>query len=118
RVFARLEPWLREQRNDWSEPENVPRRASGPGALVVTELADHAALDHGRALRALLAGDPAGLRASRETPGLLDFSGNGFDRQSHQRSGDLGLRRLIVGNSDRGEDRFIQRRWIAPNAPG
>ena len=39
-------------------------------------------------------------------------------RQPHQRRGDFRLLLLIVGNADGGEDCLLQRRRIAPHAPG
>ena len=50
--------------------------------------------------------------------GFPHFGLHGFERHAHQRRGDFSLRFLVVGNADRGEDGFIQRRRVAPHAPG
>ena len=87
-----------------------------PDTLVVAEFSAHAALDHDRALRALFACNHA-CRTRSGAAGLLDFGLHGFERHPHQRGGDLGLLLEIVGNSHGGEDGFIQRWRIAPDAP-
>jgi len=68
-----------------------------------------------RPSRAGLASDHP-CRADGCAGGLLHLDLNGFERQSHQRSCDFRLGIEIVGNSHRGENGFIQRGRIAPDA--
>src|SRR3954449_2143087 len=88
----------------------------GPGALVVAESPDDTPLHHHRALRALFACDHARGQARGRSAELLDLGPYRVQRHSHQRRGDLRLRLLVIGETDRSEDRLVQRRGVVPDA--
>src|SRR5690349_19541495 len=94
------------------------RAGSGPGALVVAEAADHAALDHDRALRPLFTGDHARRRGTGgDTVLLFDFRPDCVQRHPHQRCGDLGLCFLVIGDPHSRKNRFVERWRVVPDAP-
>src|SRR5258708_27354811 len=95
----------------------IRARTSGTGALVVAKSPDDAALDHHRALRALFARDDAGGRPRSKAVGLLHFGTHRLKRHPHQRGGYLRLLLLVIGNTDRGENRLFQGRRVASYAP-
>src|SRR5205807_1644375 len=84
------------------------------GELVVTE-SPGPSLDHNGALRSLLACDHARRGARGATCHLLYFRSYLLDRQPHQRSGDLGLSLLVIGDAGGGKNGFIQCWRVAPD---
>src|ERR1043166_9005256 len=79
-------PWARDAANSQASSKIIMRpsrsRNLGTDPLIVAESPD-AALNHDRALRALLAGDHAG-RARRGAAGLANFALHRLEGQAHQ----------------------------------